>query len=276
MPEYDEIVKKHWSQTDLGDRILTALQNAGKDIDALTMEDISLIDQFHGGGLAATRELAQLASPREGMHVLDVGSGIGGPARTLAAEYGCYVTGLDLTEEFCVVAEMLTARLGLSDKVTFNRGSALDIPFEDETFDAVWMQNVSMNIEDKPKLYNEIRRVLRKGGLMAIQDAMAGPVSPIHFPVMWADDPSISFLISPEELRQMLRELGFKELAWNDVTQLAIDTNRRRMNAPGADDTPTTGVNLLVSRNFQMKTANGVRNYEEGRCVAITAVFERS
>ena len=149
MPNYPRSINDQYGQPDLSSRILKALQDAGKDINSLTREDLSSFDEFHGGGLAATKELASLAGPLEGLQVLDVGSGIGGPARTLASEYGCEVTGIDLTEEFCLAAEMLTARLGLDDKVRFRCGNALDLPFDDATFDLVWMQNSSMNIPEK-------------------------------------------------------------------------------------------------------------------------------
>jgi ubiquinone/menaquinone biosynthesis C-methylase UbiE len=128
MSDYAETINKHYGQSVLSVKILTALREAGKDIDALTREDLSSFDEYHGGGLAATRELAQIAELHEGLQVLDVGSGIGGPARTLAAEFGCRVTGLDLTEEFCRTAVVLTNLLHLSDLVTFRQGNALDMP----------------------------------------------------------------------------------------------------------------------------------------------------
>ena len=279
MPDYQQSINDHYGQTDLSSRILKALQDAGKDINSLTREDLSSFDEFHNGGLAATRELASLAALREGMRVLDVGCGVGGPARTLAAEFGCYVTGIDLTEEFCRAAEMLTARLGMADKVTFRCGSALELPFDDESFDAVWMQNVSMNIADKSTLYSEIRRVLRAGGRLATQDVLSGPVTPLLFPMPWADDPSINFLIEPERLRQLLEGIGLKEVAWTDTTEQAIEAQRRRLAA--ASTAASTGVPVLLgvevlyASGYESKMANILPNYEERRALVVTSVFER-
>jgi ubiquinone/menaquinone biosynthesis C-methylase UbiE len=126
-----------------------------------------------------------------------VGGGIGGPARTLAAEFGCTVTVLDLTEAYCRLGELT----GLSDRVSFRHGSAYDMPLGDGGFDVAWTQHSSMNMEDKERLYAEIRRVLRPGGTLVLHEVVAGPVQPVQFPVPWASDPSISFLRAPEEIR---------------------------------------------------------------------------
>ena len=279
MPDYQQSINNQYGRSDLCSIILKGLQDAGKDVNSLTREDLSPFDEFHNGGLAATRELASLAGLREGIRVLDVGCGVGGPARTLAAEFGCYVTGIDLTEEFCRAAEMLTARLGMADKVTFRCGSALDLPFDDESFDAVWMQNVSMNISDKSGLYNEIRRVLRPGGRLATQDSLSGPVTPLLLPMPWADDPSINFLIDPERFRQLLEGIGLKEVAWTDTTEKVIEAQRGRLAA--ASTAASTGipvplgVEVLYASGYESKMANILPNYEERRALVVTSVFER-
>ena len=279
MPDYQHSINNHYGQTDLSSKILKALGDAGKDINSLTREDLSSFDQFHNGGLAATMELASLAGLREGMRVLDVGCGVGGPARTLAAEFGCYITGIDLTEEYCLAAEMLTARLGMADKVNFRCGSALDLPYEDESFDAVWMQNASMNIADKATLYGEVRRVLRTGGRFATQDVMSGPVTPLIFPMPWADDPSINFLIDPTEFRQLLREIGFKEVAWVDATEKGIEVQRQRLavasTAASSGNAAPIGIEVLMASDYASKMANILPNYEEKRALVVTSVFER-
>src|SRR5689334_24083810 len=150
MSEYDASINRQYGYSDLGDSILNALQQAGKNIDHLTREDLSPFDEFHPGGIIETRNLARLAGLKPGMYVLDAGSGMGGPARTFAAEFGCRVTGLDLTQEYCNVAEMLSARAGFSrEQVDFRCGNVLEMPFEDHTFDAALTQFVGMNIEAK-------------------------------------------------------------------------------------------------------------------------------
>lgn len=129
-------VEAHYSQVtpqNLADAILADL---GEQIP--TVETLAPADEFHVRGLAATKEMAARLNLTPAIRVLDVGSGLGGPARWLAATYGCHVTGIDLTAAFCAAAEVLTTRLGLNDRVTFRHGSALDMPFEDESFDVAW------------------------------------------------------------------------------------------------------------------------------------------
>src|SRR5262245_25671173 len=211
------LVDAHYSGGgDPGARIIGRLRAKGKDPDALTLDDLAPLDQLHSGGRDATRELARLAGIGPEMNVLDVGGGFGGPARTLASEFGCTVTVLDLTEAFCRAGESLTDRVGLRDRVRFRHGDALAMPFGDGAFDLVWTQHSSMNIPDKDKLYGEVHRVLRPGGRLALHDIMAGPVQPLHFPVLWAEDPSISFLRPPADIRALLKGTGFREVAWID------------------------------------------------------------
>lgn len=276
MPSYEQSISDQYGQSDLSARILTALQEAGKDIDSLATNDLSSFDQYHSGGLAATRELASLVALREGMRVLDVGSGVGGPARTLATEYGCDVTGIDLTEEYCLAAEMLTARLGLEARVRFQCGSALDMPFDDGAFDVVWMQNSSMNIPDKEKLYSEVRRVLRPGGSLATQDVLSGAVQPLYYPVPWATDPSLSTMIGAEDFRKLLGQLGFTESAWSDGTELAMKSARERLAAASTESPSPIGQGLIVSQDIRETMTNTLRNYEEGRALIVMSVFERA
>lgn len=275
MPTYDTAVNEHYGQENLGGKILAALERAGKDVNALTRDDLALFDELHTGGRDATRTLARFAGLRDGMHVLDVGSGVGGPARTLAAEFGCRVTGVDLTEAFCRVAELLTERVGLSDRITFRQGSALALPCDEAQFDVVWTQNMLMNIADKERFCREAGRVLRPGGRLVIATLMAGPIADIHLPVFWASDAALNFLLPPEECRRLVGANGFTELAWEDVTQQAIAMSRRRQMVTQRTGIPDLGPRLIVAADVHAKLANGLRNYEEGRVVAIRALFER-
>lgn len=157
-------VKTHYGSPHLAQAIIAALEDAGADIQRLSPEELAPIDEFHIRGRTATLELAQAAGLRSTMRVLDVGSGIGGTSRCLAKEFGCRVTGIDLTEEYCQVASMLTEKVGLDGLIDYQQGNATDLPFEDNEFDVVWTEHVAMNIPDKRRLYGEMHRVLRPGG----------------------------------------------------------------------------------------------------------------
>ena len=203
-------VERHYGRGGLLDRILAALKEAGKDIDHLTIDDLAPIDELHSRRRQATKDLASMLAPKPGERVLDIGSGLGGPARYLAKVCGCRVTGIDLTAEFVATAADLTRRAGLAGQVDFQQASALDLPFPDASFDLAWSQNVAMNIADRPRYYAEMRRVLVPGGRLAIQDVAQGPGGPPHYPVMWADTPATSFLRTPEETRTLLEAAGLQ------------------------------------------------------------------
>ena len=276
VPEYTEAINRTYGRTDLGDLILVALRSVGKDVEALTPDDLAPVDQFHTRGKPATLELVRRAELRRDQHVLDVGGGIGGPARTLASEVGCHVTVLDLTDAFCQAGEVLTARTGLSDRVTFRRGDALDMPFADASFDVVWTQHSSMNIEDKERLYAECRRVLRPGGRLALHEVMAGSAGPPHYPVPWARDPAVSFLRPPEAIRSLLTDAGWRELVWVDTTAEAVQSFQRMAATAAQAGSPPLGVHLLLGPDAEARLRNQVRNLTEGRVTVIQAVFERS
>jgi len=272
---YVEALNLHYGRHGLGDAILAGLQAAGKDLGRLAPDDLAPVDQFHTRGKEATLELARLAELQSRMHALDVGGGLGGPARTLAAVVGCRVTVLDLTEEFCRVGEELTARMHLSDRVVFRHGNALDIPFVEGSFDVAWTQHSSMNIDDKEGLYREIHRVLLPGGVLALHEIMGGSKAPIHFPVPWARDPSVSFLRPAHEVRGLIVATGFSELAWVDVSAPSLEWFRRQAaRAPATP--PPLGLHLLLGSDFGQMFRSQARNLEENRIVVIQAVWART
>ncbi|MDO9515490.1 MAG: methyltransferase domain-containing protein [Syntrophales bacterium] len=276
MKEYEQSIIDHYGQKDLDTHILEACERAGRRI---TLHgDTASFDEFHIRGRDATRELARLANLREGMKVLDLGCGVGGPARTLAAEFGCRVWGVDLVEEYCRCAAMLTERVGLGEVVTFRQGDMTDLPFEDQDFDAAWTEHTIMNIEDKGKLFAEIRRVLRPEGIFALYEICSGSASPPHFPLPWASDQSISFLTGQDALGGMLREAGFEEILWRDVTEASLEWFRGVVAGikPRTDNVPRLGLNLLMGTTAADKSKNIVRNLKEDRIRVVQGVFRRT
>jgi len=272
----DGNVQKHYNRQGLDEAILAALIAAGKDIDQLKPEDLAPIDEFHIRGREATRELASQVNLNPNHKVLDVGSGVGGASRFLASEYGCQVTGLDLSDEYCRVAQSLANRLGLASQVNYLQGSALDMPFEDNSFDIVWTQHATMNIADKPKLYSEIVRVLRPNGYFAMYDVLAGPVSPLYYPVPWAVDPSISFLTTPDKLRELLVDKGLHIINWRDTSEIGrvwFKEVAAKMKQQGGS--PMLGFHILLGPDFRVMAQNQVRNLNENRIVLIECVAQK-
>jgi ubiquinone/menaquinone biosynthesis C-methylase UbiE len=233
-------------------------------------EALEPYEEFHVGARPATLRLVELVQPTEGMRVLDVGAGVGGPARLLARRYGCRVTALDLTEEFCRLAEELTARTGLSEAVAVVQGDALDMPFPDAAFDLIWTQHASMNIADRERLYAGMRRVCAPDGRLALYDVLAGPNAPPRYPLPWADEPSISSLRTAEEQRALVVAAGFRELVWEDATAEGLE-GFKQMQLAGAGATPP-GMRALVE-DLMPKMKNLAAGLEAGTLALGRGVF---
>ncbi len=273
MKSIEGAVNAHYSQAGLGASILKALEDAGKDVNALTPEDLAPVEEFHIGGRKPTLDLGRLAGLSEGTKVVDVGCGVGGPARALAHYFGCDVTGVDLTEEFCAAAVLLNKRTGLDRKVTIRQGSALALPLEDASVDVVWMQHVGMNIEDKAGLLQELKRVLKPNGRFAMYEVFCGKESGVHFPLPFAGGPDMSFLVSPEEAQGLCEAAGFKTEVWKDVTDEATGLLRAALEKAMTDGPAPLSVGILMGPEFPIKVGNVLRNLEENRIRVVRAVL---
>lgn len=268
-------VESHYGRQGLGEIVLRALAAAGKDVENLTPADLAPIDEFHVRGRQATSELAARIGLTPNDRVLDVGSGLGGPSRLLAAEYGCKVTGLDLTADYCRVAQMLAEKLGLGGLVDYRQGDALALPFDDGQFDVVWSQHAAMNIADKARLYSEMARVVKSGGTVAIYDVLAGSGGPVIFPVPWATGPALSFLAEPAEWRRLLEGRGLEVIHWRDTTALGrqsfravVERNRKKGLGP-------LGLHVVMGTGFAEMTENQLLNLEQDRVVLIETVCRK-
>jgi SAM-dependent methyltransferase len=263
-------VLDHYRATGLTERLKAALAAFGPEDQPLTPQQLGALDQFHTRGLAATADLAKLAGIDVGMSVLDVGAGVGGPARFLAATCGCRVTGVDLSEPFVDAAGYLTERTGQSGQVSFQVASALELPFDDGSFEVVLLQHVAMNISDRAKLYREIRRVLMSGGRFATFDVVLKSGEP-HYPVPWARTPATSFLLTDAATREAVEPAGFRTLVWRDDTE-AARAWFAQLRASGPPPSPNLGV--VMGPDFAQLSSNLGRNLMEGRLGILTAVFE--
>ena len=259
----DKVASHYAGGGDLAGAIAKSLRKAGKDTAKLTTADLGSVDEFHIRGRKATLELGKLLDLSPASHVLDIGSGLGGPARTIAETYGCRVTGIDLTQAFCDAATTLSGWVGLGDRVSFRQGDATSLPFADGQFDAAMTIHVAMNIAAKDKMYAEAKRVLKPGGRFAIYDVLHGN-GDVLFPVPWARDPSISHLTTPEGMQWLLAGAGFKILEMHDSTE---ESQRwfEAMAARLAQAAPAVTFQAFLGNDFPAMTRNQVRNLQEQR-----------
>ncbi|HME27711.1 MAG TPA: class I SAM-dependent methyltransferase [Acetobacteraceae bacterium] len=272
-------VQDHYARSGSGAaiaaRIIAALRaHAGADV-AITPETLAPIDHLHGRGALATEELVALLEPRSGEAILDIGSGLGGPARWIAAKFGCSVTGVDLTTEHCDAARELNAACGLSERVRILEGSALALPLPDASFDRAYSHNVVMNIADKAGVYREAFRVLKPGGRLVLLHVNAGPNAPVKFfPVGWASVPENSFLATDEETRRDLAAAGFEILTFRDmaVAAEAAAAARQKLETEGL---PPLGPHVVRAGDGLQMLINSMRAREDGRVCEVQIVARK-
>ena len=275
MSNDDALVNKQYGIGEIWKKIETGLKLAGIDINSLTIDDLAPIDEFHTRGRAATRELAEIANLKASDLVLDVGCGLGGTARYLSEHYKCNVNGIDLTDEYISTGTKLNEFVNLGDRVELHYGSALDLPYEDERFDIVLTQHVQMNIVDKHRFYSEIARVLKPGGRFMFHDVFNSSGNPPLYPVPWAEDESMSALVTEAEARSMIEEMGLVVDQWIGKLQESIKFFERVLTRIEAKGHPPLGIHLILGDNAEDKLRNHARNLSENRLSVVVGVAHK-
>ncbi len=255
--ELEQSVAAHYQRSGLAEDILAGLEQQGIDLDRIQPEDLAAVDEFHTGGRAATLIALDLFEADKDSHVLDIGCGIGGAARCLATERGCRVTGIDLTPAYIEVADLLTQRMGLADQCRFETGSALSLPFEDDSFDAAYSFHVAMNIADRDLLLREAARVLRPDAPLCLFDVMKGPTSGMRYPVPWAETADTSTLKTRDESITLLDDAGFIVSEEENLRDFALEFFEKMFaKADQSDAPPPLGLHLLTGANAREKFSN--------------------
>jgi len=272
----DRDVTDHYSKETLLDALMAALKDDGADLDALTLEDLAPYDQFHGRGMEATLEVAELLSCAPEDTILDIGCGIGGPARFMADHFGCRVVGIDLTPSFVDVADRLTRNTDMDAQVSFNQGNALSMAFENDAFDAAYSMNVSMNIADKKAFYAETFRVLKPGGTLVLSELSKGATGEVSYPTPWARTPNESFLATLEETVDGLKQAGFTIATVKDTAAetIAYGANARAMVERG-EKPPHRAVQLIHGEIAQDAMRNTAAAVKSGAAVPIEILCKK-
>ncbi len=275
MSEIETSVALQYGREALEAAIMQGLRAMGREPEAVTIDDLAVVDEFHVGGRKATIELLDQLDLAPGAAVLDLGCGVGGPARIMASRYGCRVTGADLTPDFVEVARRLTGLVGLEGKITFLEASILDLPLPDAGFEAATLLHVGMNIPDKRRLCGEVARVLRPGGRFAIYDLMRVAEGPLAFPVPWARDEAASFVETPAVYREALESASFSIVAERDRREAGVAFFARQREREAASGRPPLSIATLLGEDARPRFANLVRMLEEGLLAPIEMIARR-
>jgi cyclopropane fatty-acyl-phospholipid synthase-like methyltransferase len=255
--------------------ILSALEKAGKSVDRLTVEDLAPVDHFHARGFPATVELADQLTVEPHHRLLDIGCGLGGPARYFALRFDCRVTGIDITPAFVAAGKRLTALVGLEDRVTIDKGDGRHLPYPDSTFDGAYAQHVTMNIADRREFFGEACRVLKSGGFFALSEHGMGPIGKPRYPVPWSNDGTGSYLATPSETRALLEAAGFENIRLEETGPKYLAAYRKVMDLAAQGAVPPLGTHLLLGERALEKVGNAAANIEEGRTQPVQVICRK-
>jgi len=268
-------IASHWAAGDVYAVIVDALAKAGKNLDTLTVEDLSAVDHFHARGLPATVELADALPVKARDHLVDIGCGIGGPARYMAQRFGCRVSGIDITPPYVEAGNKLSALVRLQQQVRIELGDGQLLPYADAQFDGGYSQHVTMNVSDRPQFYAQAFRVLKPGAFFALTEHGLGPVGNPYHPVPWSSDGTGEYLVTPARTRELLQAAGFTDIQMQDTGAKYLAGYRKAIERADSGDVPVLGVHLLLGESAPEKTRNAARNIEERRTHPIQVICRK-
>lgn len=270
-----QAIADHWGRGDIYGLIVSALHKMSKPLESLTVEDLAPVDHFHARGLPATVELADRLPIKAGQHIVDIGCGLGGPARYMAKRFQCNVSGLDITESFVEVANKLTLLLRMEQQVKIEHGDGQRLPYPDSAFDGAYTQHVTMNVADRPAFFAEAYRVLKPGASFALTEHGLGPTGNPHYPLPWSSDGSGAHLVTPSETRAILEEAGFEAIVVEDTGPKYLATYKKAIEKAEKGALPPLGIHLLMGETALQKARNAAKNIEEGRTHPIQLICRK-
>jgi SAM-dependent methyltransferase len=261
----NKLIADHWASSDVYASIVSALRKMSKPLDALTMEDLAPVDHYHARGFPATVELADRLPLQANQHIVDIGCGLGGPARYIAKRFQCKVSGVDITEPFVEAANKLTTLLKMENQVKIELGDGQRLPYADASFDGGYTQHVTMSVADRPRFFEEAYRVLKPGAFFALTEHGLGPKGDPYYPLPWSEDGSGAYLVTPSETRRFLEAAGFEDVVIENTGDKYVAAYIVALEKAEKGILPPLGIHILMGKSALQKTRNSARNIEECR-----------
>ena len=273
----EAIISQHYTHGNLLGAIEGSVSKLGKTISSVTVDDLAPVDEFHIGSRIATAHLLDQLQYSRTDRILDIGCGLGGAARYVASKYGCKVDGIDLTPEYIDTGNTLCGWVGLDKQVKLHQGSALDLPFEDNSFDGAFMLHVGMNIDDKAALFKEVGRVLKPGARFGVYDVMRIEDGEIPYPMTWAPDAGTSSLATPDAYRDALEQAGFNVFAETNRRDFALEFFKQMQEKVKANGgPPPLGLHTLMQDSTPVKLKNLVDSIAAGLIAPVEIIGQKS
>jgi ubiquinone/menaquinone biosynthesis C-methylase UbiE len=270
-------ISDHYQNSGLLAAIRGGIAALGKTTSTITVDDLAPVDEFHIGGRRATEELFRQLEPAPAQHLLDIGCGLGGPARFAADRYQCRVSGVDLTRDYVEAGNALCQWLGLDDRVVLHHANALSMPFADGTFSAAYMLHAGMNIEDKARLFREVAHVLQARARFAIYDVMRTGEGDLRYPLPWATVPESNAVATPEQYQDALYAAGFELLSQRSRRDFALSYFARLQSQMAAADGPgPLGMHTLMGERRQRQVPNMVANISNGLIAPFEMIAQKT
>ena len=268
-------IENFWTRGDLHSRINQAMSDSGLNNKKLEIEDLFPIDQYHARGIGATKDLGKRMPITKNQKILDVGCGLGGPARYYAKEFKCHITGVDITPSFIEIGNNFNRLTSMSTMVDLYVGNGEKLEFEDEVFDGAYSQHVTMNISDRMKFFSEIYRVLKKGSFFAFTEHGLGPEGDPIFPLPWADNQEMSFLLPLENTNAILKEIGFINIKLIETGDKYIEGYEKLIQKQPKSEKPTLGIHVIGGSSMHERSINSMRSIKENRTLPFEIVCEK-
>jgi len=268
-------IENFWTRGDIFSRVHHAMSEAGLINKELNIEDLFPIDQYHARGIAATVDLGKRMPISKNQKIIDIGCGLGGPARYYAKEFKCFITGIDITPSFIEIGNEFNKLTSMSDNIKLLVGNGEILDFKNETFDGAYSQHVTMNISNREKFFSEAFRVLKKDSFFAFTEHGLGPEGNPIFPLPWADSSEMSFLLPPETTISILKDIGFSDIKIIETADKYILGYEKLIGLKSENKKPILGIHVIGGESMNERSTNSMQSIKENRTLPFEIVCKK-